>query len=329
MTQPNAAALRPHIPADALQLALSDISSVRSALGAVYQGPGAVVDLLLVALLARGHVLLEGVPGVAKTTLAAAFASTIASDFKRIQFTPDLMPSDITGMYMLDVSTNTFQLRRGPIFANVVLGDEVNRAPAKTQSAMLEAMAERQVTVEGTTLPLPAPFMVLATQNPIEQEGVYPLPEAQLDRFLLKVEMGYPSAGDEVRMLAVHANRRPVVNAVVAHERVTELCALTDAVDASDAIREYIVQLARHTRANPAALCGASPRASLALARAARAHALLRGRDFVNVDDVRAVAAPVFAHRIVLSPSALVEGADGNAVVKAAIRSVPYGRVGA
>ena len=312
------------IPDQVLAAALATLERVRAELAGVYLGPATVIDTLIVALLSRGHVLVEGVPGVAKTTLVRSFAEVLDASFRRIQFTPDLMPSDITGTVVLDMRTNAFELRKGPIFAHVILADEINRAPAKTQSAMLEAMAERQVTIEGTTLPLPSPFVVLATQNPIEQEGVYPLPEAQLDRFLVKLSMGYPDREDEVRMLEMHQGGRPPVKKLLTPTQVDELATLAEAVVVGSTIQAYIVALARWTRKHPSVLVGASPRASLALLRAARASALLHGRDYVNVDDVRALAGPVFAHRLCLTSRALVEGTSAAAVIEASNRTVPY-----
>lgn len=307
-----------------LERAVAESRAVIAQLARIYQGPTDTLETLVVALLARGHVLVEGVPGVAKTTLMRGFAETLSASFRRVQFTPDMMPTDITGTTVLDMRSNDFTLRKGPIFANVLLGDEINRAPAKTQAAMLEAMAERQVTIDGATLSLPEPFVVLATQNPVEQEGVYPLPEAQLDRFLVKLEMGYPSASDEVRMLETHGHGRPTIAPVLTTERVCALSALAEAVVVDDRIRTYIVSLARWTRAHAAVLIGASPRASLALMGAARARALVRGRDFVNVDDIRAMVIPVFAHRLMLSSSALIDGTAPATIVAAAVRAVPY-----
>jgi len=307
-----------------VQGALDDTQRVVHELTKVYQGDGRVVTLLLVGLLARGHILLEGVPGVAKTTLAKAFSETIDASFRRIQFTPDLLPGDITGTYVLNPSNQTFVLREGPVFAHIVLGDEINRAPAKTQSALLEAMQESQVTIEGETRALPQPFMVLATQNPVEQEGVYLLPEAQLDRFLIKVTMHYPSVDQEIAMLSVHATERPKVEAVLTLSRVKSLSQLADRVAVSGTIHAYIVALARATRKHPAATLGASPRASLALVRACRARALMRGRHFVNVEDVRDLAPAVFAHRVVPTPAALINGTDEHTILRAVLKEVAY-----
>jgi MoxR-like ATPase len=290
----------------------------------VYIGPPAAVDLLLTALLAPGHVLLEGVPGVAKTTLAKAFSVTLGCDFRRIQFTPDMLPADITGSYILNLRDQEFVLRHGPVFANVVLCDEINRAPAKTQSALLEAMQERQVTIEGHTLRLPDPFLVLATQNPLEQEGVYPLPEAQVDRFLMKIEMGYPSAQHEARMLATYDHPRPPVQPVLDPGAVQALRAETEQVHVAPEVRDYIVALVRSTRGHRRVRLGASPRAALGLMRAAKAHALLAGRGFVLPDDVRALAGAVLAHRLVMTPEAELDAVTGADVIDETLGKVTY-----
>jgi MoxR-like ATPase len=263
---------------------------------------------------------------VAKTTLVKAFSRTLRCSFKRIQFTPDLLPSDITGTYILDMRTNAFVLREGPIFAHVVLGDEINRAPAKTQSALLEAMQEQQVTIEGETRPLSAPFMVLATQNPIEHEGTYPLPEAQVDRFLVKLTMGYPAEADEKRMLATYT--RPVVDPspVIGPDDVIRMQKLAEAVHVEEDIFDYVLGLSQFTRRHRRVYLGASPRASLALLLAAKARALLKGRDFVLPDDVKYLAPFVLAHRVLMTPEADLEGAQPATVVHEAITAVPYRR---
>ncbi|MCB9521881.1 MAG: MoxR family ATPase [Myxococcales bacterium] len=306
----------------------TEAQAVREALqariAAIYIGPAAPLDLLLVALLSPGHVLLEGVPGVAKTTLAKAFARALGCDFRRIQFTPDMLPADITGSYIYNMREQTFALRRGPVFAHVVLGDEINRAPAKTQSALLEAMQEGQVTIEGHTLALPDPFLVVATQNPLEQEGVYPLPEAQVDRFLMKLQMGYPDIEAEVQMLATHDRPRPAVEPLLDAARILALRAQADGVHVSPALRRYIVELAHATREHPAVALGASPRAALGLLKAAKARALLHGRLFVLPDDVRALVSPVWAHRVVVTPEAELDGLDGARVVRSALDEVRY-----
>lgn len=294
----------------------------------VFVGPREIPELLLVTLLARGHVLLEGVPGVAKTTLCKAFAATLGCKFARVQFTPDLLPADITGTYVLSPREGVFQLREGPIFANVVLGDEINRAPAKTQSALLEAMQEQQVTIEGDTRPLPAPFIVLATQNPVEQAGTYPLPEAQIDRFLIRLFIGYPTLADEKSILRRFTEGSPHPRVVLEPERILALQALVDRVHVEESIFDYIVRLSGFTRENGRVFLGASPRASLALVRAARARALMLGRGYVLPDDVKHLAIPVLAHRLVLTPEAEMEGASREQIVKQALEQVPHRREG-
>ncbi len=301
------------------------LREVMDAIGTVYIGPESTTETLLVAMIARGHVLLEGVPGVAKTTLVKAFAQTLGADYRRIQFTPDLLPSDITGTYILNMKENTFALRRGPIFANVVLGDEINRAPAKTQSALLEAMQERQVTVEGVTEQLGAPFLVLATQNPVEQEGVYMLPEAQLDRFLVKLEMGYPTFEDELRIMRTHDRPVAKLPALLRPAEIISMCELADRVHVDDELVAYIARVTQFTRGHQQAQLGASPRASIALMRAAKARALIRGRDYVLPDDIRNLAVPVLAHRVVLVPEAELNGYQSEDLVRQSLESVRYG----
>lgn len=301
------------------------LREVMDAIATVYIGPESTTETLLVAMIARGHVLLEGVPGVAKTTLVKAFAQALGADYRRIQFTPDLLPSDITGTYILNMKENTFELRRGPIFANVVLGDEINRAPAKTQSALLEAMQERQVTVEGVTERLTAPFLVLATQNPVEQEGVYMLPEAQLDRFLVKLEMGYPSFEDELRIMRTHDRPVPNLPSMLRPQEIIAMCDLADRVHVDDELVAYIARVTQFTRSHQQAQLGASPRASIALMRAAKARALIRGRDYVLPDDIRNLAVPVLAHRVVLVPEAELNGYQSEDLVRQALENVRYG----
>jgi len=290
----------------------------------VYVGPREICELLLIALTARGHVLLEGVPGVAKTTLVKAFCAALGCGFRRIQFTPDLLPADITGTYVLNQQSGAFVLREGPIFANVILGDEINRAPAKTQSALLEAMQENQVTIEGETRPLHPPFLVLATQNPIEQEGTYPLPEAQVDRFSMRVDIGYPSKAQELDILRTYSGKPPLARPVLSPEDVLELQDTADRVHTNDEVLTYIVALTAHTRSRGHVELGASPRASLQLMYAARARALLSGRSYVLPDDVKALAVPVLAHRIILSPEAELEGMAQSQIIQEALRSVPH-----
>ncbi len=291
--------------------------------GRVWIGPSEVPQLVLAAMLARGHVLLEGVPGLAKTTLANAMARAIGCDFRRIQFTPDLLPADITGTYILDQARSTFALRRGPIFAQVVLADEINRAPAKTQSALLEAMQERQVTIEGETHRLPEPFLVLATQNPVEQEGVYLLPEAQIDRFLIRIRLDYPSQADELRMLQAHASTPEPVAAVTSLEEVLRVAGLVQAVHVEERVLGYAVRLVGATREHGRVALGGSPRATLGLVRLARAFALLHGRDFVTPDDVRRLLSAVLEHRVMVTTDAGLEGTTAAEVVEEVARRTP------
>jgi MoxR-like ATPase len=307
---------------------LSQVGDIARAIidevGKAFIGQPAITEALLTALVARGHVLIEGNPGVAKTTLVKAFSQTLGCGFRRIQFTPDLLPSDITGTYILDMRTNTFVLREGPVFTNVLLGDEINRAPAKTQSALLEAMQEQQVTIEGETRALGAPFIVLATQNPIEQEGTYPLPEAQVDRFLIKLRMGYPELADEKRMLVTYDRPPPPVVAVVGPDEVLRMQTLAQDVYVAEELLDYILALTHYTRTHARVYLGASPRAALALLHASKAIALIRGRDYVLPDDVRALAPMVLSHRILVTPDAELEGATGVAVVAEALDKVAY-----
>ena len=275
-----------------IEAARERLAEVRRQVSRVYIGDTNSVDLMIVALLARGHVLFEGVPGIAKTTLVKAFAVTLGCSIRRMQFTPDLLPADITGTYVLNPKDGTFSLRAGPIFANVLLADEINRAPAKTQSALLEAMQERQVTIEGDRFELPDPFFVLATQNPVDLEGTYPLPEAQIDRFLVRVPMGYPSERDEVQMLRSHGIIAPEPLVVLSAADVLQLQSIAARVHVEDDLFEYAVSLASYTRNHPRIVLGASPRASLGLLRAAKSNAVLSGRAFVTPDDLRVVASP-------------------------------------
>jgi MoxR-like ATPase len=290
--------------------------------GRVVVGMEAVTHQFLIALLANGHVLLEGVPGVAKTTLSKTFARVIGGQYQRVQFTPDLLPSDVTGTYIFDRKTNDFVLRKGPIFCQVLLADEINRAPAKTQSALLEAMQENQVTIEGTTLPLPQPFMVLATQNPVEQEGVYRLPEAQLDRFLLRVNMGYPGHAREVDMLKLLSTPIAEPEPLFTPDLLLDMQRQLPLVHGTEPLLHYIVDLAEASRAHPDLILGASPRASLCLLRCARARALLAGRHYFTHEDVQEVAQGVLGHRLIIRPEAEVEGKQVTDVVKELLKSV-------
>ena len=283
-------------------------------------GQHEAVHLSFIALLLGGHLLIEGVPGTAKTLLARTIARLIGGTFKRIQFTPDLMPSDVVGTSVYEIATSSFRIRRGPIFASVVLVDEVNRAPAKTQSALLEAMQEGQVTLEGESLPLPDPFLVLATQNPVEYEGTYPLPEAELDRFLFKAVIRYPEAAEERAILRAHDRRVPLAEVALLEPLPPGALAAardeTEAVTVADPVLDYIARIVEASRASPDVMLGASPRAGVHLLRASKAAAAVDGRDFVTPDDVKSLALPTLRHRIVLKAEAEIEGLDADASLR-------------
>ncbi len=288
-------------------------------------GKHAEVELTLIALLCGGHVLVEDVPGVGKTSLAKAVARSIGCSFKRLQFTPDMLPSDITGVFIFNQKTSEFEFRPGPIMAQIVLADEINRATPKTQSALLEAMEERNVTVEGQTFPLPKPFLVLATQNPIEYEGTFPLPEAQLDRFLMRIELGYPRRADEMTVLETQQRAQPLdeIGQVVEVGELVEMQQRTREVYVDRLVREYIVELVNATRQHPDVYLGASPRGSLALDHTAQARATLMGRDYATPDDVKYMAVPTLSHRLIVSPGAGVRNTSTNDVVLELLESVP------
>ncbi|MDQ3878471.1 MAG: AAA family ATPase [Actinomycetota bacterium] len=291
----------------------------------VIQGKDEVVRLALVALLAEGHVLLEDVPGVGKTMLAKALARSIDCTWRRIQFTPDLLPTDVTGVNVWDRATGAFEFKPGAVFSNICLGDEINRASPKTQSALLECMEERQVTIDGETHVLGRPFMVIATQNPIEHEGTYPLPESQLDRFMMRLSVGYPSRGSELEMLDRHGHEPALeqLASVADSQEVNALIHTAREVHVAPTLKHYIVELTETTRDLPDVYLGASPRASLYLLRAARALAASRGRDYVVPDDIQDLAVPVLAHRILLSPEAQMRGATSEEVLNGLIGRVP------
>ena len=296
--------------------------AIRSEIAKAIVGQHDIVDHLLIALLARGHVLLEGPPGTAKTFLAQSFARTLGLDFGRIQFTPDLMPGDILGSNLFNFQTSQFTLTRGPIFREVLLADEINRTPPKTQAALLEAMQERRVTLDGAIHPLPERFMVVATQNPIENQGVYPLPEAQLDRFLFKLLVDYPSVEEEARIVTQYGANQGApdpaalgVSAVADAATIRAACSAVAAVTCAQSVTDYIVRLIRATRDTADLFAGASPRAGVLLASAARARAALDGRDYVIPDDVKALAGAVLRHRLLLSPAAEIEGKPIEAIV--------------
>jgi MoxR-like ATPase len=292
----------------------------------VIVGHHSAVEHLLTAILGRGHVLVEDVPGVGKTMLARALAQSFHGEFRRVQFTPDLLPADITGTNVYNQKTQEFEFRSGPIFANVVLGDEINRAPPKTQSALLEAMEERQVTADGETRDLPSPCFGIATQNPVEYEGTFPLPEAQIDRFIAKTSIGYPDAEGETELLHRRAGRQtrsPTVERVLDPGRVVELREVPESVRVDDDLIEYVTAIARATREDRRVEVGVSPRGTQRLFEAARAQAVLGGREFVTPDDVKTVVRPVLAHRIVLTPDAKVEDVEKGSVVSGVVDSIP------
>jgi MoxR-like ATPase len=298
---------------------------VGTAVESVIEGKAGAIRLALTVLLAEGHVLIEDVPGVGKTMLAKALARSTDCSVRRIQFTPDLLPSDITGVSAYNQERREFEFKPGPVFANIVVGDEINRASPKTQSALLECMEERQVTVDGTTYPLAPPFMVIATQNPIEMEGTYPLPEAQRDRFTARISMGYPSAESELAMLDAHGSSSPLeeMEPVARAQDMRDLIAAVRKVHVADALKQYVIRLVTATRSTPELRLGASPRATLHLLRASRARAALDGRDFVIPDDVQALALPVLAHRLLPSAEALVAHRPPEQVLAAIVERVP------
>lgn len=297
--------------------------TMQQSVGQVVVGLSHVTDQLFMALIAGGHVLLEGVPGTAKTTICRCFSSVLGIHFERVQFTPDLLPSDVTGTQVLDRQTSDFVLRKGPVFCQLLLADELNRAPARTQSSLLEAMQEHQVTIEGTTLPLPEPFMVLATQNPIEQEGVYRLPEAQLDRFLFRVQVGYPNRDQEIDMLDVHSRPPATLSSISNADELQHIQQQLDLVYCNQELKGYIIDLVRKSREHPDLLLGASPRAAISILKASRARALLEGRAYATHQDVQDILLPVLSHRLIMRPESEMDGTTVGNVVQQLLQSVP------
>lgn len=307
------------------------VIKIKEQLGKVIVGQEEFMELLLVSLLADGHVLIEGVPGVAKTVTAKLLAKTIATDFSRIQFTPDLMPSDVLGTSVLNMKTSDFEFKKGPIFSNIVLIDEINRAPAKTQAALFEVMEEKQITMDGERYVMNPPFMVLATQNPIEQEGTYALPEAQLDRFLFKINVGYPNLEEEIQIITAHNDRKGAlpqtkVEAVLTEAELLEYRSKVFEVLVEEKIIKYIAQLISNTRNNAHLYLGGSPRASIAVLMASKAFAAINGRDFVIPEDVKKSIYPVLRHRIMLTPEREMEGMTADKVIEMIVQSVEVPR---
>lgn len=314
-----------------LQPLQENVQKVKAEIGKVIVGQSKMIDQLLVAVLSNGHVLLEGVPGVAKTISAKLLAKTLSLDFSRIQFTPDLMPSDIIGTSIFDLSKSTFEFKKGPIFSNFVLIDEINRAPAKTQAALFEVMEERQITADGTTYILEKPFLVIATQNPIEQEGTYRLPEAQLDRFLFKITIDYPNLAEEIHIIQKEnelqsRNKMDSIATIISQSNIIEFQELVKQVLIEPNLIEYIAKIVLNTRENAFLYLGASPRASIAILNASKGFAALRGRDFVTPDDIKEAAIPVLQHRVLVTPEREMEGITSTEIIKQIVDSVEIPR---
>lgn len=291
----------------------------------VIVGKHDAVQLTVIALLCQGHLLIEDVPGTGKTMLAKSVSKSLGCDFRRIQFTPDMLPSDVTGVSVFNQKTREFEFRPGPVMAQIVLTDEINRATPKTQSALLEAMEERQITVDGVTYPMQLPFLVLATQNPIEYEGTFPLPEAQLDRFMMRLSLGYPESDDEIVMLDSQQHAHPItrIEQVVSTEELVAAQEQIKDIYIGDLVKEYIVRIVRSTRKHPDVYLGASPRGSIALYKTGQARAAIQGRDFVSPDDIKALAMISLAHRLIISPSARIKNVDPRAVIQEILDSTP------
>ncbi len=316
------------IPLEELRITAN---AIREELGKFIIGQKEFIELLIVALLSDGHVLIEGVPGIAKTVTAKLFAKTLATGFGRLQFTPDLMPSDVLGTSILNMKTSEFEFKKGPIFSNIVLIDEINRAPAKTQAALFEVMEERQITIDGTKYKMEPPFMVLATQNPVEQEGTYSLPEAQLDRFLFKIKVDYPSLEEEISILQTHHDRKgntaqDIVTAVLDPKKLANFRQQTQEVLIEEKVLNYVAEIVVRTRTHPHLYLGGSPRASLAIMNASKAFAAIAGRDFVIPEDVKRAVTPVLCHRLILSPEREMEGMTTEQVIDMIVQSVEIPR---
>ncbi|MCO6173759.1 MoxR family ATPase [Flavobacterium sp. NRK F10] len=314
-----------------LQPLQDGLAQIRQEIAKVIVGQNKMIDQLLVAVLANGHVLLEGVPGVAKTISAKLLARTLSLDFSRIQFTPDLMPSDIIGTSVFDLSKSTFEFKKGPIFSNFVLIDEINRAPAKTQAALFEVMEERQITADGTTYVLDKPFLVIATQNPIEQEGTYRLPEAQLDRFLFKINIDYPNLEEEIHILnkeneLKNEDKLAAIATILSKTNIADFQHLVKQIIIEPHLIEYIAKIVSNTRENAFLYLGASPRASIAILNAAKGFASIKGRDFVTPDDIKEAAIPVLQHRVVVTPEREMEGVNSTEIIKQIIDTVEIPR---
>lgn len=316
------------IPLEGLK---ESVENLKDQLSRVIVGQENFIELLIVGLLSNGHVLIEGVPGVAKTITAKLFAKCLKTDFSRIQFTPDLMPSDVLGTSVFNMKTSEFEFKKGPVFSNIILIDEINRAPAKTQAALFEVMEERQITIDGKMFKMEAPFMVLATQNPIEQEGTYALPEAQLDRFLFKIEVDYPDFEDEVEILKTHHERKgrlpeAEIEAVLTPERISELREQIYDIIVEEKLLNYIAEIINKTRNHPHLYLGASPRASIAVMNASKAFAAINGRDFVIPEDIKNSLKPILSHRLILSPDREMEGMTASAVIDMIAQSIEIPR---
>lgn len=314
-----------------LQPLQESITTIKKELSSVIVGQHKMIDQLLVAILSNGHVLLEGVPGVAKTITAKLLAKTLQINFSRIQFTPDLMPSDILGTSVFDLKKSEFEFKKGPVFSNLILIDEINRAPAKTQAALFEVMEERQITMDGTTYPLSAPFLVIATQNPVEQEGTYRLPEAQLDRFLFKINIDYPKLEEEIHIIQrEHAlqnhGKLDAIQPVLSASDIIKYQTLVKQIIIEPHLLEYIAQLVVNTRENAFLYLGASPRASIAILNAAKGYAAIRGRDFVTPEDIKEAAIPVLQHRVIVTPEREMEGISSTEIIKQIIETIEIPR---